>query len=586
MPKTMKPVNAVTIGVGWTGAIIARELTKAGQTVVGLERGGFRNTVPDFQQPAVMDELAYAVRQKMFQNPATDALSFRNNVRETALPIRQFGSFLPGDGLGGAGLHWNGLTWRFLENEFKLRSNSIARYGAGVLGDDCTTQDWGISYRDLEPYYDRFEYLAGISGKAGNLNGKKIPGGNVFEGPRKRDYPNPPLTTAHNQELFRTAATNLGLHPFVAPSANLSRPYKNTEGVQMGACSYCGFCERFGCYNSSKSSPQTTLLPVLLKDPNYELRCDSRVVKINLDSSGKKATGVTYIDANGVEVFQPADMVFLTAFQLNNVHLLLLSGIGKPYDPATGTGVVGKNYTYQAGTGSTLFFEGKHFNPFMGAGSLSVTADDYNGDNFDHSGLDFIGGGTVGASAGGGRPILFHPVPAGTPRWGAAWKSAAAAAYNSTFGVGSSASVQAYRGNYLDLDPTYKNAYGLPLLRMTFDWGKHERKYSDFIATKLETIAKALNPKSYVINKLSAHYNIVPYQSTHTNGGAIMGSDPSSSVVNGYNQVWDVPNVFSIGASSFPQNPAYNPTGTVGALAYRTADAVVKHYVKNPGLLG
>ena len=100
-----------------------------------------------------------------------------------------------------------------------MRSNSIARYGAAVLGADCTTQDWGVTYQDLEPHYDRFEYLAGISGKAGNLNGKKIPGGNVFEGPRKRDYPNPPLQTSYSQDLYRDVAAGLGLHPFVVPSA-------------------------------------------------------------------------------------------------------------------------------------------------------------------------------------------------------------------------------------------------------------------------------------------------------------------------------------------------------------------------------
>jgi gluconate 2-dehydrogenase alpha chain len=105
------------------------------------------------------------------------------------------------------------------------------------------------------------------------------------------------------------------------------------------------------------------------------------------------------------------------------------------------------------------------------------------------------------------------------------------------------------------------------------------------MAKKVEAIAKALNPKSYTISQVSDHYSVVPYQSTHNTGGAIMGSDPSKSVVNTYQQVWDVPNVFSIGASSFPQNAAYNPTGTVGALAYRTVEAVVNRYVKSPGLL-
>ena len=82
-------------------------------------------------------------------------------------------------------------------------------------------------------------------------------------------------------------------------------------------------------------------------------------------------------------------------------------------------------------------------------------------------------------------------MPKGTPRWGAAWKAAAAKYYNSSFGWGAQGSVQAYRGNYLDLDPTYTNEHGQPLMRMTFDWGKHERKYSDWLITKYEPMAKA-----------------------------------------------------------------------------------------------
>jgi gluconate 2-dehydrogenase alpha chain len=581
----MKAVDAVTIGVGWTGGIIARELTKAGLTVVGLERGDYRDTVPDFLQPAIHDELAYAVRNKLFQNPATDAMSFRNSMRETALPIRQFSAFLPGDGLGGGSTHWNGKTYRFLATDFKIRSHFTAKYGAAVFGDDCTSQDWPVTYDDLEPYYDRFEYLAGISGKAGNLNGKKIPGGNPFESPRKRDFPNPPLTISVAQQLFTQATSNIGLHPFVCGSANLSRAYKNTEGVQMGACSFCGFCERFGCYNSSKSSLQTALLPVLLKEPKYELRCNSRVMRIEVDSSGRTATGVTYIDANGAEVFQPANMVFVTAFAPNNVYMLLISRIGRPYDPASGQGVIGKNYTYQNLGGATMYFEGKNFNPFMGAGSVNVSIDDYNADNFDHAGLDFVGGGVTGCGSSGGRPILYHPVPPGTPRWGSAWKAAAAKQYGSTFSFATDAAVQGYRGNYLDLDPTYTNAFGQPLLRMTFDWGKHEINYWDFLRVKYDAIAKAIAPKTYVIEGHKDHFNTVGYQSTHMCGGVIMGADPSTSAVNQYQQVWDVPNVFSLGASSFPQNAGYNPTDTVGALAYYTADAVTKHYVKNPGLL-
>ena len=196
----MKPVDAVTIGVGWTGGIIARELTKAGLSVVGLERGEFRATVPDFLQPAIHDELAYVSRNKLFQNPATDAMTFRNNVRETALPMRQFTAFLPGDGLGGGSVHWTGRTWRFLEYDFTIRSSSIAKYGPAIMGEDCTSQDWGITYHDLEPDYDRFEYLAGISGKAGNINGKKIPGAQRVRGSAS---PRLPQSAAHAVVLAR-----------------------------------------------------------------------------------------------------------------------------------------------------------------------------------------------------------------------------------------------------------------------------------------------------------------------------------------------------------------------------------------------
>ncbi len=95
----------------------------------------------------------------------------RNTPDQLALPIRRWGSFLPGNGVGGAGVHWNGQTWRFLPNDFKLRSNTVARYGESALPQGHQIQDWPVTYEELEPYYDRFEYLCGISGKAGNLKG-------------------------------------------------------------------------------------------------------------------------------------------------------------------------------------------------------------------------------------------------------------------------------------------------------------------------------------------------------------------------------------------------------------------------------
>src|SRR4029453_16305386 len=97
-----------------TGSILARELTKAGLRVVGLERGANRSAREDFTLPAVRDDLKYAVRQELFQDTQMETVSLRHSPAETALPLRRLGSFLPGTGVGGAGSHWTGVTWRVL----------------------------------------------------------------------------------------------------------------------------------------------------------------------------------------------------------------------------------------------------------------------------------------------------------------------------------------------------------------------------------------------------------------------------------------------------------------------------------------
>src|SRR6266446_2570453 len=165
MVTKLKEVDAVIVGLGWTGGILAKELSAAGLKVVALERGGLR----------------YVVRHDLMMNTQKDTLTVRNNVSQEALPMRRLGSFLPGDVVGGSGVHWSGHTWRWTDMEFKIRSEYEARYGKKHIPEDMTIQDWGITYAELEPYYDKFEYTAAVSGKAGNLNGKIVPGGNPFE---------------------------------------------------------------------------------------------------------------------------------------------------------------------------------------------------------------------------------------------------------------------------------------------------------------------------------------------------------------------------------------------------------------------
>src|SRR5699024_7226537 len=197
----------------------------------------------------------------------------------------------------------------------------------------------------------------------------------------------------------------------------LSEQYENPDGETIQACQYCGFCERFGCEYGAKSTPNVTVIPTAEKTGNFELRTESNVVEI-LHENGK-ATGVIYVDViTGEEFEQPAHVVVLTSYTVNNTRLLLHSEIGETYNPDTGEGVIGRNYCYQILAGATGFFEDEKFNTFMCAGALGATVDDFNGDNFDHSDLDFIHGGSISITQTGRRPILSNPVPSDTPGWG------------------------------------------------------------------------------------------------------------------------------------------------------------------------
>ena len=581
----LKPVDAVVVGVGVAGSIICQELATAGLSVVGLERGRMVDPAQDFAMPYAHDEFRHDSRSNLIQNLSRETITFRNAMSETALPMREIGSFRMGECVGGAGVLWGGLSWRFLPWDFETHSRTVERYGKKHMPEDCTNQDWGITYDELEPYYDQFEHIYGVSGKAGNLNGEIQTGGNPFEGARSREYPNPPTQATHAGHLFGQAAASLGYTPFSPPTSGSTREYTNLYKLMLGQCQRGGFCSSFTCAMGAKGSPLTAVLPAAMKRSNFELRALCNVIKVNLDSDGKRAVGVTYIDARGRTVEQPADIVIITSYTFNNTRLLLLSGIGKPYDPVSNTGVVGRNYSYQATGSVKLFFEDKTFNSFMGGGGSCTAIDDYNGDNYDHSGMGFIGGGYIVVNSRGAAPINNHPVPSGTASWGSGWKKAVAHYYDRSFAISSHGGCQSYRTNYLDLDPTYKDANGLPLIRMSFDWREPDLKMSAYVTKKAAEIAKALNPSKMSSNPVSGKYNIVPYQVNHNTGGVIMGSDPSTSVLNKYLQSWDVPNVFVIGASAFPQNSANAPTETVGALACWVADAIKEQYVKRPGLL-
>lgn len=578
--------DVVFIGFGLVGSTIANELGKrTSLDMVALERGPFNDTFPDFIQDH-FDEWRYAVQSDLFMDLSKETITFRNNSGQSALPMREYGSFLPGNEVGGAMVHWNGQLWRFLPHFFEYRSHLEKRYGRDYLPEDTTIQDWGVTYDELEPYYAQFDVMFGIAGKAGNLNGKLIPGGNPFEGVRSQEYPQGPNKIAYGPSLFRTATEQLGYKPFPQPTGNSPESYTNPDGQTLGSCNYCGFCERFGCHVGAKTSPIVITVPNALKSGRLEIRQYANVFRINHKDG--KATSVSYYDAAGMEQEQPADLIVLGAFTLENIRLMLLSNISQAYDPKAGKGVVGRNYTYQLqGASASVWYDDRILNRFMGSGANGFCIDEFNSDNFDHSGLGFFGGGNIACNNSGARPIMNSgPLPPGTAKWGSNWKAAVKEYYNRSVSFGMQGESPAYRQNYADLDPTYKDAFGNPVLRITFNWTDNERKMVRYVAEEaLTRIATEMGGAIINVGDTVGDYSIVPYQSTHVCGGTVMGSSPDTSVVNKYGQCWDASNLFVLGASNFPQNAGYNPTGTVGALAFHAADAIVTKYLPNPGMI-
>lgn len=581
--KNQEPVDVVISGGGWTGLAMAKEIAaRTSLSVLVLERGVPRE-LSDYALD--MDELDYAIRMRMMQNIAEETITHRHSIRDTAAPVRQYGSFLPGSGVGGAGEHWNGTSYRFLADHFILRTHLEEKHGANNLNSDLSVENWGVTYDDLEPHYWYAEQMMGVSGKAGNLKGELIDGGNVFEGSRQSEYPTPPLKLSSLNSQFQEATKKLGYHPYPIPAANLSQAYRNPDGVFRLGCAYCGYCERFGCMIGAKAQPSNTLMPVLARHKNFKLQTGAWVRRIVQE--GNRATGLQYTDGTGEEYFQPAEIVILASWTLNNTRLLYLSKIGTPYDPQTRKGTLGKNLTHQVQGSTPIFFE-RPLNLFMGSGSLGMRISDFDGDHGFKGDEELMRGGTLGSSSYGHRPIAnFGKMPraSSTMDWGSEWKAAALTWHDRAAAIGFAGEHLSYRQNYMDLDPTYTDKFGDPLIRFTLDWTPHEHRQRDFAAKVAVEIAKAMGARVDEPRPSGGKYNVIQYQSTHIQGGVMMGSSPDSSVLNPHLQHWDMPNLWVLGASAFPQNASANPTLTALALTYWAGDALINRYLKDPGKL-
>ncbi|HJZ36245.1 MAG TPA: hypothetical protein VJ204_08225, partial [Solirubrobacterales bacterium] len=246
--RTMAPlskVDVVIIGMGAVGGVVADVLTNAGLEVVGLEAGP-RLDKTDFIKR--FDEIgeSFSIRNSLGGPKFNREIpTWRPTASEPTQPTVAVGM---ANCVGGSSVHYGAQYWRFMEDDFTVRSSTIEKYGLSALPKGTSIVDWPVSYKDLEAYYDKVEYELGVSGRKG---------ANPFEAPRTRDYPMPPLQASGYPEMMGEAMKGLGLHPFQQPAAINSEIYG-----ERPPCTFCGFCGYgFGCWNDSKTSTLVTSIP-------------------------------------------------------------------------------------------------------------------------------------------------------------------------------------------------------------------------------------------------------------------------------------------------------------------------------------
>ncbi len=559
--------DVVIIGMGAAGGTASYVLTKAGLNVVGLEAGP-RLSYKDFDRQ--LDEIGGSSFRNQMGEPKFnhEVPTWRPDAKAATQPTPA--PILMMNAVGGTSIHYGTQSWRYRTDDFKMRSTTVQKYGEKALPEGNAIADWPVTYEDIEPYYDKVEYLIGVSGKAGNVQGKKVSGGNPFESPRQRDYPLPPLRSMGYADIAAKAMQDQGYHPFPQPAAIISQDYDNRP-----ACSYCGFCGSYGCWNNAKSSTLVSAIPAAEQTGKLEIRPNSRVLKI-LSDKGGHVTGVQYLDESGNLVEQPAGMVILSTYVYENTRLLLLStGDAYANGLSNNHGQVGQHYLSHVYVTVNGLFPGKALNLYSGTTGQATAMDDLNGDNFDHTDLGFIRGAVIFASNGELPVAASRTIPSDIPGWGTAYKKWIHENGNSVGSLFAQLEDLAYDANFLDLDPDKKDPLGVPIIRVTYNLYDNEQKAGQFLAGKLADMLKAMGASTTWGGGVAP----LPVNS-HAYGGTRIGDDPATSVVDKHFISHEAANLAILGGSCFPGTTGYNPTETIEATSWYAADYIAQNFDK------
>ena len=527
-------VDFVIVGSGAAGGILAKELSVAGFSVVVLEQGP-RLTPADFDH----DEFGMAYQLKLANNPVSQPHTFRTRSEDAA---RQAVAVIYGRLVGGSNAHFTGNFWRLRPSDFNEASVLGGVPGAALV-------DWPITYAELEPYYTKAEWELGVSGAPG-----------PFDAPRSRPYPMPPLPVKSSGVLMEKGAKALGLHPQPTPMAINSQPYNGRP-----PCQHCGFCLFFMCEYGAKSTSMAAMLPLAEATGRCEIRPGSYVARVETNDAGR-ATGVTYFDGKKQLQLQRAKAVVLCANGAETPRLLLNSSSSRfPDGLANSSGAVGKHLMFNTYFGVNAQFD-QPLNEFKSVQNTRMVQDFYETDPK----RGFYGGGAIDARFDR-YPISFAltGLPPGTAAWGEDFAKTLSHQFTRSMFFGTHGTSLPVETNSISIDPSLKDAWGLPCMRVTYNDHPDDLRCAEFLAARASEIAQAAGAIKTWPER------ILPQTLTvHLLGTCRMGNDAKTSVIDRFHRAHDVPNLFICDGSSMVTSSRGQPTETISALAFRAGDHI------------
>ncbi|HMK38707.1 MAG TPA: GMC family oxidoreductase [Bacteroidota bacterium] len=541
-------VNALVVGAGAGGGVVAKELSTAGLSVVLFERGDWVS-FEDHDNDELLSQRTTVLGNAFGPDDERYRRVVAGEDGSTEIVYPSDGAYNNVAACVGSGtVSYGAMAWRFMAEDFRMKST----YG-GVEG--STLADWPLSYDDLEHCYEKAEWEIGVAGDS-SLN--------PFAAPRKKPYPMPPFSYNKEATMLESAMKRLGLHPFPIPMLRNSVPYGGRPAcVRRRTC--CGFA----CPTNAKCGTHNTVIPAALASGNCALRTNCVVSRLIIEESGR-ITGVEYFDASGTKQEQSADVIVIAASATETPRLLLNStsrqfpaGVGNRYD------WVGRNLQGHAYTGAFGLFEEDIFDDVGPGATLAIS-------DFSHHNPGIIGGGIL-ANEFTRLPYLFSNVrPPGSPMWGKEHKDFQRKYFRRNVQVfGPIQEIPSFDSR-VQVDPLVRDSWGIPVVRLSGHRHPRDVEGCEFLSGKAEMILKEAGAFQTWRNVGGTGLS----GGQHQAGTCRMGDDPQTSVTDRFGRVHDTPNVFVSDASLHVTNGGFNPALTIMALGYWVGEHIAGEWQK------